>query len=135
MKKIIVFALLLTVSASSFSQQTNPSTVITKQDYLKKSKTQKVAAWALLGGGVALGVGGVIWATSNIFSTSSGPDILFAAGGASLLGSIPLFIASSRNKHKANAASAYFKMESSPAVYPSASLYRTFPVVALKISL
>jgi len=60
MKKIILFAMLLTLSASSFGQQTKPSPDLTKQDYLLKSKKQKKAAKIMLGGGAVLSLTGFI---------------------------------------------------------------------------
>jgi heme/copper-type cytochrome/quinol oxidase subunit 3 len=54
MKKIILFTLLLSVSAASFSQQTKSSPTLTRQDYLKKSGNQKFVAWTLFGSGAAV---------------------------------------------------------------------------------
>jgi hypothetical protein len=51
MKKIIVFALLLILSTVSFSQQTEPKAPLTRADYLKKSKTQKIVGFVFLGAG------------------------------------------------------------------------------------
>src|SRR4030095_9061607 len=52
MRKIIVFSLFVVSFLSCFSQQTNPSNALTKEEYLQKSKHQKTAAWVLLGGGL-----------------------------------------------------------------------------------
>jgi hypothetical protein len=52
MKKIMLCTMLLFLTASLFSQQTNPQS-LSRQDYLEKSKKQKTAAWILLGGGLA----------------------------------------------------------------------------------
>ncbi|MFI5131177.1 MAG: hypothetical protein ACHQFX_14340, partial [Chitinophagales bacterium] len=66
MKKTTVFALLLILSATSFSQQTDPSTPMTRADYLQKSKNKKTAAWVLLGGGtVLIGAGFLIGARAE----------------------------------------------------------------------
>jgi len=91
MRKIILFSLVLVSFLSSFSQQTNPSNALTREQYLQKSKHQKTAAWILLGGGIALGVTGVIVDASNW--ESSGGDVLLVLGGVSMISSIPLFIA------------------------------------------
>lgn len=57
MVKGLCLVIMLAISAASFSQQTtNPSPVLTKQDYLQKSKTQKTVGWILLGGGVVINV-------------------------------------------------------------------------------
>jgi len=125
--------MLLIFSASSFSQQTNSQPTLNKQDYLKKSKNQKTIAWVLLGGGVALGTGAIIWGTSNIFSTSSGPDILLVTGGACMLGSIPLFIASSRNKKKGLSLS--FKNEMIQKLQRDSFVNLSIPSLSLKINL
>ena len=60
MKKIIIYAMLLFVTANALGQQINPNQPLTRQDYLKKSKTQKKTAWILLGGGTAVAAGAAI---------------------------------------------------------------------------
>ena len=60
MKKIIVFAMLMIISAASFSQQTKPSPALTKQDYLQKSKNQKTIFYILAGTGGVMTTGGLI---------------------------------------------------------------------------
>lgn len=47
MKKIIFCSLLLVLTITTFSQQNIPSPTLTKQEYIKKSKSQKTAAWVL----------------------------------------------------------------------------------------
>ena len=54
MDKIAIFMMLLIVSATSFSKQTNPPKAATEIYYLKKSKNQKAIAWILLGGGLGM---------------------------------------------------------------------------------
>ena len=49
MKKVVLFVVFLSIAFSTFSQQTNPSPSLTKQDYLNKSKKQKTVAWILTG--------------------------------------------------------------------------------------
>jgi uncharacterized membrane protein len=77
----------------------------------QKSKKQKTAAWLLLGGGAGLITTGVIMIGGDkdpfgvVFGASSKATtgaILTVAGGAAMLGSIPLFIASGKNKSKAS---------------------------------
>jgi hypothetical protein len=88
---------------------------------LQKSKNQKTAAWILLGGGLAMAVTGTIVYNhaynkaaeedpiGTLFSmgTNVNPtDAVVATGGAlAAVGSIPLFIASGKNKKKARALS------------------------------
>ena len=149
MKKIIVFTLLLIVSATSFSQQTTPSPALTKQDYLKKSKGQKTAAWVLLGGGFACTVTGYVIVKNSLTSGDNffgisyntgeldkdfvAGEIIFFTGAAAMLGSIPLFIASSRNKRKAMSLS--FKNETIPQLQKNSFVYSAVPSLTLKISL
>lgn len=146
MRRIIFFALLLILSATSFSQQTTTSTPLAKTDYLKKSKKQNTAAWILLGGGFAFTTTGIIVGIngttdeivgiftgekSNKFEIGAG---FFFTGLASMLGSIPLFIASTRNKKNAAAVSASFKIETR-SFMPQAALVKSgYPAIAVKIN-
>jgi len=107
MKKMISLAVLLAVAVTSFSQQTEPSPVLTKQDYLQKSKSQRTSAFILLGTGAALLA---VAAPGNV-SFDILP-ILVIGGGAAIVGSIPLFIAAGKNKRKAMSLS--FKNETVP---------------------
>ena len=114
MKKIIIYAMLLFVTANALGQQINPNQPLTRQDYLKKSKTQKTA-WILLGGGAAVAAGAAILDVSSDWSKSETPYLVaLSIGCASMLGSIPLFIASKRNKRKAMNASTYFEIQQYP---------------------
>ena len=101
MKKLVCLSLLLIISIMIFSQQ-NPIFVpgTTKQDYLRKSKNQKTAAWVLLGTGTL----SVLVASIEVnpdYGESTNRSFL-AIGGLALIGaSVPNFIASSRNRKKA----------------------------------
>ena len=132
-KQAIIFMALIAIASNSFCQQTTTSQPLTKEDYLTKSKHQKTIAWVMLGGGIALAVGGAIWAGSNW--DSSGPDVLFVVAGASLIGSVPLFIAAGKNKRKAMSASANFKMETVPVIQHTILARKSYPTLSLNISL
>ena len=125
--------MLLLMTASSFCQQTDHSQSLTRQDYLKKSKNQKTTAWILLGGGIALGVAGpILWSSTGI--SDSGVDVLMVSGAASIVGSIPLFIAAGRNKRKGMNASAYFQIrQNSVPVHTGLTLHST-PTLSLKLN-
>jgi hypothetical protein len=125
MKKMLTFLLLLTISTAGFSQQP-------KTDYLEKSKKQKTTAWVLLGGGVALGVGAAAWSGSNWEST--GPDVLFVIAGASIIGSIPLFIASGKNKKKAEIAS-FFRIDKAPIAKTNTITTTSVPSIGIRIKI
>jgi len=130
MKQAFIFILLIIVAANSFSQDSTANVPATKTDYLKKSKGQKTAAWIMLGAGVAMFA---IAAPGDVSFDAAG--VLVVAGSALVLGSIPLFIAASKNKKKAKAASAFFKMETSPVIHHSSIANKTYPVVSIRISL
>ncbi len=141
----IVFFLVL--NSGSFCQQIKPAQKITKEDYLKKSKSQQTAAWIVFGSGfVSASVGiaiGLHKATEALVGllylqqpkSSNDGEVLFYSGLAAMAGSIPLFIASSKNKKKANAVSASFKMETRSTVQQSAIVRSSFPSLSLNFSL
>ena len=128
MKKIIPLLLLLAFSKTSFSQQTDPKQALTKQDYLQKSKSQKTTAFILLG----IGATAVAIAAPGNVSFDVLP-VLVIGGGLATLGSIPLFIASGKNKRKAKQIS--FKMQQTPQLQISRSVNRAFPSLNFKLSL
>lgn len=135
MKKIVAFALLLMISVTSFSQQvTNPAPAV-KADYLKKSSSQKFTAWVLFGGGAAVLV---ITALSNLGIDFTGPKKKFPVvpvgiGAVCMVGSIPFFIASAKNKRKALSMS--FKNEMIPQRQNDGLVNRLVPSLSLKIGL
>ncbi len=156
MKKIICLMLVLIVAESTFSQQITPSPTLTKQDYLLKSRHQKTAAWLLLGGGLTLStigsiiaapkaaedVGYVVLLFPNIIAGNPQPEpqndytvetIMIIGGTAAMLSSIPLFIASGKNKRKAMNLS--FKNETAPQIYKSSLIYTSIPSLSLKFHL
>jgi len=128
MKNIIVLTLLLIVSASSFSQQNNPAPTSINQDYLKKSKRQKIAAWSLLLGGI--GLEAIAFAAA--YETESGATLLIA-GFLANLASIPFFILAHGNKKKAMSLS--FKNETHSRLENRNLITNQIPSLTLKISL
>ena len=116
MKKVIIFFLLVTMTATSFSQQTKPSPTSIKQDYLQKSKNQKKAGTILLAGGAVLMTTAFIIPKGELVDDGVcvGPycddkykndgikSAFFIAGGISALSSITFFIAYKKNRRKAN---------------------------------
>ncbi|HEY6062012.1 MAG TPA: hypothetical protein VIV35_00285 [Chitinophagaceae bacterium] len=135
MKKIIVFAMLMIISVASFSQQTTPSPVLTKQDYLLKSKNQKTTAWVLLGGGASLILLGDLIGNgqSSSFSDAATGVVIGGAGLLCMLGSIPEFIASAKNKRRAMSMS--FKNEAMPQLQNGSFVIRPVTSLSLKINL
>ncbi len=154
MNKIIFFSIFLVIASTTFCQPIESSPTLTKQEYLHKSKNQKTAAWFLLGGGFVLFTTGVAIATKEAASELSGvlvsvfigapsqvkkksntSGILFYTGLASMVGSIPLFVSSSKNKKNATAISASIKFEESFQAQQSAFNKIQFPAIAIKIKL
>lgn len=135
MRKFFICIMLVLTTTSSFCQQTDPKHSLTQQDYLQKSKKQKTAAWILLGGGVVLAVGAPILAISSDWSKQgTGYDVAFYAGCASILGSIPLFIAAGRNKRKAMNASAYLEIRRNPVLVNTDPTLHSTPTLSLKLN-
>jgi len=145
---MIICITLLTSSVPIFSQQTNPVHNWTKENYLQKSKHQKTAAWILLTSGTALGVTGTAIGfnsrynelASSLFTgkhdkTYVAGEILFFTGIAGVLGSIPLIIASSRNKRRAMETAIFLKMETRPTIQRNIMSALPYPAISLKISL
>jgi hypothetical protein len=150
MKKIALLTMLLIISATTFGQQTNTTPTLTKQDYLLKSKRQKTAAqWLFAGGALLSSIGGLIIVldeasntfvdvftfdpSTDYYSSSAGGPILLTTGLLSIAGSIPLFVASKKNKSKAMKLS--FKNESTQQIHRGSFIYKSVPSLSLKISL
>jgi hypothetical protein len=148
MKQTLFVGLLLSFAITVLCQPTNTPVSPVQTDYLKKSKHQKTAAWILLGGGavfattgLAIGVNsaaneiGTIITTGHEDKSFVAGEVLFYTGFAAMLGSIPLFIISSRNKRKANISSAFLKMETIPVMQQTGFVSRRYPAISIKISI
>jgi len=135
MKEIMVYFLLLALPVTSFCQETNDSVPVVKTDYQTKSKNQKTAAWVLLGGGTALiATGFIVGDSKNSSFDDAAMGALFAGVGVlSALGSIPLFIASGKNKRKAMKASALIKMETVPLIPKQSFVQNSYPAFSVNI--
>ena len=130
MKNFLLVICLFIVVSGSYAQQTEPSPVMTREDYLKKSKSQKTTGFILLGIGAAcLGI-----AAPGDVSFDALP-VLVIGGSVAVLSSIPLFIASGKKKRKAMNMSASIdlqaiqdlnKVEMSPKYYPAISFKLKF---------
>ena len=153
MRKIILYILLLAISATTFCQSTPSHIPAVKTDYMKKSKNQKTGAWILLGGGFALTTTSIVMASSKVtedyvnviagvFTSEPAPqndytaeNILLITGTASMLASIPFFIASKKNKRKAMDISANIKMENARMIQYQSFVQITYPAIVLEIKL
>ena len=131
MKKIVICAMFLGLAATSFCQQVQQSsTTLTREEYLKKSKTQKIVGFVLLGAGAIAFIS--VSGGNTDFGTLGA---LVMAGAVSALASIPFFIASGRNKRKANNASLSFKFEKNQTIQPAKISLHSFPAISLKLKL
>jgi hypothetical protein len=132
MRKTTCLALLMVIATSVFSQQT-PSV---QTDYLQKSKNQKTAAWVLLGGGtVLIGTGFLIGDRKESSFDEAGTGVIIGGiGFLGTLGSIPLFLASAKNKRKANATT-FLKWRPIPFVQRQSFVQHSFAAVSVRISL
>ncbi|MBS1759698.1 MAG: hypothetical protein JST23_06175 [Bacteroidetes bacterium] len=136
MKQIIACVALLLIAGTSYSQQTPTSAPLTKQDYLKKSKSQETAAWCFMGAGVGLTTLGFATnrASHSENNSENTPRVAAVVAGLSsvTVGTI-LFAAARRNKNKAQAFS--FKMENTQQVQKGSLVYQSYPALSFKIGL
>ncbi len=132
MKNLTICFLLLITANATFSQESNPSPVVTKQDYLKKSKNQKIAAVSILGGGIVLITSGVI-SMENTRSKGGQESILILSGLVISSISIPFFICSHINKMKAM--SVAFKNQVTPVVSDGSFDIKFIPSLNIKMNL
>ena len=144
MIKTIILGTFLILSAVVFSQQTDTLRNLTSKEYLQKSKHQKTAAWILFGGGSTLMLAGVIsmdgeaWGNAIFNGDNSKINTgtaLFLVGLGCGLGSIPLFIAGTRNKRKAENMTAFFKIENHSKIQKGAFVKSSYPAIGIKFTL
>jgi len=139
MKKIIFFVIALSSVSSLLGQQTQTDSVKygTKEYYLQKSKRQKTGARVLVIAGTALMATGLLIGDSKNadFGQAGTGAIIFGLGFLADMGSIPLFIASSKNKKRAMKATVSLKIEGGLAVQKQNILNTRFPAISLKFAL
>jgi uncharacterized membrane protein len=104
----LLTAFLIVITLAASAQE------MSRQDYLDKSKRQKTAGFVTLGGGLVLGIIGASnyddGSNFNIIAptvpkqkdpSNAMWSTLMITGGLAMIGSIPMFISSSKNKKKA----------------------------------
>ena len=126
----MIYIMLAMMSAASFCQKTNDSVPVVKTDYLAKSKSQKTAAFILLGIGVTTLT---IASVADLDLDAVGAVVV--VGGAATIASIPLFIASGKNKKKARNITTNIKMEKATIFEKQFFVQSSYPAVTFKISL
>lgn len=146
MKRIITLLLLLTFCTDIFSQQrTEPYRKFTKADYIKKSRTQNIIGWVMVGCGVVC----LILPTPPPPSSDVGNSLLdiphslgktantisYTAGALLIGGSIPVFISAHNNKKKAVAMAMMIKAEPMPGFSLNDFPMKAFPSAGIRIVL
>lgn len=149
MKRMCLSCLLLSIMIQLSAQYADTTAHKMTNDYLRKSKNQRTAGWILLGGGAIMTLIGSITAANevgdelvNLFdpaathrkNAGTGATIVAMTGVLSMVGSIPLFIASGKNRRKA-AAELSFKLENSTQVRQIAFSSNLYPAIRLQIKL
>jgi len=150
MKKLF-FSMLAVISIyTANAQVTEPQPSLTKEDYLAKSRHQKVGGWILTGAGTigllltltsdavnALNEGlGSIGNSATIESDTS-YTVPYLLSAAALGSGIALLIASSRNKRRANEMDlrSFLKMEKGPLPLMAGRRDPCYPALAIRLSI
>ena len=96
----------------------------------------------MLGGGAVLFIGGAVYDAdyrashpNQLLGGINAGTIIGTVGLFPAIGSIPLFIASSRNMRKAKATSVFIDMEKAQVVRGTVFNSQSFPVIEVRISL
>lgn len=138
MKNIWIILVLISLGNAVCAQRTEPGKPFTKEEYLHKSRNQKTAAWTMLGGGALMAFAGAVWFGNSfeIFSSDNDNEetmavVVGAVGVAAMAGSIPLFIASARNKNKALNVTAAFDWKHISS--PGKGMIRQVPYPAISL--
>ena len=149
MKKLLTLTVLLSITIISFCQDVNSETkMLSKADYLKKSKTQKIVGWCLAGTGTGIiAVALISQASEDAFVSLWGRDVqnnydytnytgYYVAGAVVLASGIAFLATSKMNKNKALAVTAHIKMENSKQIksFGTATIV-TYPALAIRINL
>jgi hypothetical protein len=149
MKKVVILSLLLTFTVTSFCQQTVPNQTTAQTNYLQKSKKQKKVGWVLIAGGAASIVTSIVIPQDGntglqidplggIYEGHKNDGIKGAfglTGVVAMLGSIPFFIASGKNKRRAMNVSGFLQMEKAPVLHTTGLATQRFPALAVRLQL
>ncbi len=140
MKKFLLFLLGLYFFTSISAQYADSLSHRQASDFLNKANKQKTTGWILLGGGAGVAAIGFIVVSATLWDDLTGGDskgtdagsVLMSAGLISMVGSIPFFIASGKNRRKA-AVIVFIKMENSSQMNQYTMTEKKYPVVALRV--
>ncbi|MEJ7739464.1 MAG: hypothetical protein WKF97_18735 [Chitinophagaceae bacterium] len=135
MRKAILSGLLLIVMVSSFGQLSTSSPAPTRQYYLTKAKNQSTAGKVLAIGGIASIVTPIIIlapGNTSLDGVFTGLTVI-GVGTVAALGSIPLFMASERNKKRARKATTYINVEGVSYIKQQDMAFHRYPAVTIRI--
>ena len=133
MKKAVFFLLLLALEETSYSQQTDKSKTLNTNDFLVKSRNEKIAGKIFLGGGAALILTGFAVGLSDFHHTLSA--VLLVTGVVSMGTGITLLRASTRNKRIATSGIGYFKFENTQSIQKMGIAFQSHPAISIRINL
>lgn len=152
MKSSFTLVAIMLFAANVFAQQTEPSATLTKDDYLRKSRHQRVAGMIMVPAGIIMGTVGAVISIRNTaddinrgFGNAFGADeparksdraaatILMISGSAAVVTGIVLLVNAGNNKRKANAISWSIKSESLLCLNRTTFTYRPVPSLSVRI--
>ena len=131
---------LIVFSTQALAQEAGVKQSLTQADYLKKSKKQKTWGWVSAGIGTSIVVITAIAAPlangiANFAESKPVTTVPYIIGGACIATGIVLFVASSKNKQRAQAASVFINMERVPVLQQTGIRNQSLPVLCLRIAL
>jgi hypothetical protein len=133
MRKFLLIAAVFFVSSTVLKAQVDTSAKVTltpAEQYLQTSKQQKTTAFIFLG----LGVGCLAIAAPGNVSFNTLP-VLVIGGAAATIASIPLFIASAKNKRKARQLTASLKNEKLHLAFAKEVYSKKYLALSFKLAL
>ena len=133
MKKALILMLFIATTSVSFSQQTSSATALTKQDYLKKSKTQKAIGWSLLGAGAITWLAGLNKYMDQNDGVEGGGETAMVLGTAMSIGGVVFVILGAKNKKKALSLS--LNQQKLPYLQKSGIAHQKIPALSVQLSL
>jgi hypothetical protein len=131
MRKVVFLLLLIVTASISFSQQPTSKPALTKDVYLKKSKTQKIIGWCLLGAGSIIWTAGISQA-ANGSNDDDGGDTALGIGTAMGIGGVTFLILGGINKKKAMSLS--FQQQHVPYLQKNSLVHQKIPALSMRLN-
>jgi predicted ribosomally synthesized peptide with SipW-like signal peptide len=131
MRKVVLLLLLIATTSASFSQQTTSNPSITKDVYLKKSKTQKTIGWSLLSAGAVTWMVGISQA-ANGSNDDDGGNTALAVGTAMGIGGVTFLILGGINKKKAMSLS--LQQQDVPYLQKNSIVHQKIPALSMRLN-